>query len=65
MTTHTQTPEATAADAALKTRHAAMWALGDYAAESPHGGMPGLECSVGGGGLRRLGVRGHAGSLHR
>ena len=32
MTTHTQTPEATAADAALKTRHAAMWALGDYPA---------------------------------
>ena len=31
MTTHTQTPEATA-DAALKARHAAMWALGDYAA---------------------------------
>ena len=32
MTTHTQTPEATAADAALKARHAAMWALGDYPA---------------------------------
>ncbi len=32
MTTHTQTPEATAADAALKARHAAMWALGDYLA---------------------------------
>jgi SAM-dependent methyltransferase len=32
MTTHTQAPEATAADAALKARHAAMWALGDYAA---------------------------------
>jgi len=32
MTTHTRTPEATAADAALKARHAAMWALGDYPA---------------------------------
>jgi len=31
MTTDTQTPDATA-DAALKARHAAMWALGDYAA---------------------------------
>ncbi|HET8988226.1 MAG TPA: methyltransferase domain-containing protein [Humibacillus sp.] len=31
MTTHTQTP-LTADDAALKARHAAMWALGDYAA---------------------------------
>ncbi|MGO4359758.1 class I SAM-dependent methyltransferase [Terrabacter sp. RAF57] len=32
MTTHTRTTEATAADAALKARHAAMWALGDYPA---------------------------------
>src|SRR3954449_8259482 len=32
MTIHTQTPEATAADAALKARQAAMWALGDYPA---------------------------------
>lgn len=31
MTTHTQTPAATA-DAELKARHAALWALGDYAA---------------------------------
>lgn len=31
MTTHTQTPP-TAEDAALKAKHAAMWALGDYAA---------------------------------
>ncbi|MER7071619.1 class I SAM-dependent methyltransferase [Terrabacter sp. NPDC000476] len=31
MTTHTDTPDAVA-DAALKARHAAMWALGDYAA---------------------------------
>src|SRR4051812_1955940 len=32
MTTHTVTPEDTAADAPLKARHAAMWALGDYPA---------------------------------
>lgn len=32
MTTHTVTSEAAAADAALKARHAAMWALGDYPA---------------------------------
>lgn len=32
MTTHTQTQTATDADAQLKARHAAMWALGDYAA---------------------------------
>lgn len=32
MTTHTRTSTATAADAELKARHAAMWALGDYAA---------------------------------
>ncbi|HET7799899.1 MAG TPA: methyltransferase domain-containing protein [Humibacillus xanthopallidus] len=31
MTTHTQTPP-TADDTALKAKHAAMWALGDYAA---------------------------------
>ncbi|WP_345507403.1 class I SAM-dependent methyltransferase [Terrabacter aeriphilus] len=31
MTTHTDTPDAVA-DAALNARHAAMWALGDYAA---------------------------------
>jgi SAM-dependent methyltransferase len=32
MTTYTPTPEDVAADTALKARHAAMWALGDYAA---------------------------------
>jgi SAM-dependent methyltransferase len=32
MTTHTQSPAATTADAELKARHAAMWALGDYPA---------------------------------
>jgi ubiquinone/menaquinone biosynthesis C-methylase UbiE len=32
MTTHTVSPEAAANDAALKARHAAMWALGDYPA---------------------------------
>lgn len=32
MTTYTPTPEDLAADSALKARHAAMWALGDYAA---------------------------------
>lgn len=32
MTTHTQSPTATTADAELKARHAAMWALGDYPA---------------------------------
>ncbi|MHA3834443.1 class I SAM-dependent methyltransferase [Terrabacter sp. AAH1] len=32
MTTHAVTSEAAAADAALKARHAAMWALGDYPA---------------------------------
>ncbi len=32
MTTHTMTSDAAAADAALKARHAAMWALGDYPA---------------------------------
>ncbi|MGO4596559.1 class I SAM-dependent methyltransferase [Terrabacter sp. 2RAF25] len=32
MTTHTAVSEAAAADTALKARHAAMWALGDYPA---------------------------------
>ena len=32
MTTHTQSPAATTADAELKARHAALWALGDYSA---------------------------------
>src|SRR6478609_6671075 len=38
---------------------------GRVVAERPQGGVSGLELRVRGRGRRRLGVRGHAGSLHR